>query len=192
MSRSMPIVAGIRTLLDFIRNDYTWYNTGVAVWCVLACALASLIHAVLVIPGIYFAFVREIPKKLLLKTGSSILVAFCTGSSVLAFPTTLTALEEADIYTRISRVVFPVCILFNSNGSLIYTAVSAMFIKQLQNQSVTFLDTILLAFYTPISVLDWGGSDEALGVGEIKLLLPYIDVPDTAQATKVLSLEWFM
>ncbi|KAH9518859.1 Excitatory amino acid transporter 2 [Bulinus truncatus] len=98
----------------------------------LSVLSALAIHQFILLPAIYFVFIRENPYKFLWTLGRPWLVTFAAASSAVAIPETLTALEDRNkIDKRITRFVVPFATTINRDGSCIFIAISCIFVAQL-------------------------------------------------------------
>lgn len=72
------------------------------------------------------------------------MIALATASSTAALPTSLRCTEEKNkVNKNISRFVLPVGATVNMNGTALYEAIAVIFIAQLNDKEMTFVDYVL-------------------------------------------------
>ncbi|KAK3699445.1 hypothetical protein QZH41_018613 [Actinostola sp. cb2023] len=93
-----------------------------------------LIHAVIVLPLIFFIVTRKNPYRFIAGMRDALVTAFGISSSSATLPTTIRCLEENNkVDERISKFVLPLGATVNMDGGALYEAISAIFIAQLSN-----------------------------------------------------------
>ncbi|XP_034386295.1 excitatory amino acid transporter 3-like isoform X2 [Cyclopterus lumpus] len=106
-----------------------------------------VIHGTLVLPLIYFLFVRRNPYAVIKGFFPALKTAFVVSSSSATLPLTFQCCEERlKVDKRISRFMLPIATNINMDGTFIYEVVAAVFIAQLNhidlqlNQWITIAD----------------------------------------------------
>lgn len=61
-------------------------------------------------------------------------------------PVTISTLDEMGIDPRVTRFVIPVGATVNMDGTALYEAVAAIFIAQLRNKSISFIQLIAIRY----------------------------------------------
>jgi len=117
---------------------------------VVTVLLALLVHAGLLLPAVYFAFVRENPYKYLRHYTPALLTAFATSSSAATLPVTMKcARERARIPEKIVQFVLPLGFI-NMDGSCLYEAIVGVFVAQAAGVKLTFAQLLVVVI---VSVL---------------------------------------
>ncbi|KAG9342401.1 hypothetical protein JZ751_016403 [Albula glossodonta] len=97
------------------------------------------IHAALLLPMLYLAFVRQNPFRFAWGMAEALVTALMTSSSSATLPVTFRCAEDNNLIDkRITRFMLPVGATINMDGTALYEAVAAIFIAQLNGH---LLDT---------------------------------------------------
>ncbi|KAG0432338.1 hypothetical protein HPB47_020918, partial [Ixodes persulcatus] len=98
---------------------------------VLAVAVALALHALATMPGLLLVFWRRPLVPFLYHVTFPLAVAFGTSSSASTLPATITALEDGlGLDPHLVRLLAPVGVTFNMDGTIIYMCVSLLFFAQ--------------------------------------------------------------
>ncbi|KAH9520049.1 Excitatory amino acid transporter 1 [Bulinus truncatus] len=101
--------------------------------------IGLFIHGSIVLPLIYFVLVRKNPYTFIYGISQALATAFGTSSSSATMPVTLKCLEHNNhVDARVASFVIPVGATINMDGTALYEAVAALFIAQVNNQSMNF------------------------------------------------------
>uniref|UniRef100_A0A8D2CNL2 Amino acid transporter n=1 Tax=Sciurus vulgaris TaxID=55149 RepID=A0A8D2CNL2_SCIVU len=127
-----------------------------------------LIHAVIVLPLLYFLVTRKNPWVFIGGLLQALVTALGTSSSSATLPITFKCLEENNgVDKRITRFVLPVGATINMDGTALYEALAAIFIAQVNNFDLNFgqIITIRDRLRTTTNVLG-----DSLGAGIVEHL----------------------
>nr|XP_027792033.1 excitatory amino acid transporter 1 isoform X2 [Marmota flaviventris] len=127
-----------------------------------------LIHAVIVLPLLYFLVTRKNPWVFIGGLLQALITALGTSSSSATLPITFKCLEENNgVDKRITRFVLPVGATINMDGTALYEALAAIFIAQVNNFDLNFgqIITIRDRLRTTTNVLG-----DSLGAGIVEHL----------------------
>ncbi|XP_012662546.1 excitatory amino acid transporter 1 isoform X2 [Otolemur garnettii] len=127
-----------------------------------------LIHAVIVLPLLYFLVTRKNPWVFIGGLLQALVTALGTSSSSATLPITFKCLEENNgVDKRITRFVLPVGATINMDGTALYEALAAIFIAQVNNFELNFgqIITIRDRLRTTTNVLG-----DSLGAGIVEHL----------------------
>ncbi|XP_055880060.1 excitatory amino acid transporter 1-like isoform X2 [Biomphalaria glabrata] len=108
--------------------------------------IGLFIHGSIVLPLIYFVLVRKNPYTFIYGISQALATAFGTSSSSATMPVTLKCLEHNNhVDSRVASFVIPVGATINMDGTALYEAVAALFIAQVNNQSMNFGNIITIS-----------------------------------------------
>ncbi|PKU40593.1 excitatory amino acid transporter 1 isoform x2 [Limosa lapponica baueri] len=101
--------------------------------------IGLLIHAVIVLPLLYFLITRKNPWVFIGGLIQALVTALGTSSSSATLPVTFKCLEEINgVDKRVTRFVLPVGATINMDGTALYEALAAIFIAQVNNFDLNF------------------------------------------------------
>lgn len=118
-------------------------------------------------------------------------IAVSTASSTAALPTTFTCIEEKNkINKLISRFVLPVGATINMDGTALYEAVAVIFIAQLNNRSLSFVDLIVTSLTATLASIG-AASVPSAGLVTMLIVLNALNLP-TNQISLIYVVDWFL
>ncbi|XP_048257797.1 excitatory amino acid transporter 2-like [Haliotis rufescens] len=107
--------------------------------------LGLAIHALIVLPTIYFTLTRRNPFRVSLGMVESLLTGLGTSSSAAALPVTLRCCEEKLKFNKtICRFVLPIGATINMDGLAIIQAVTPIFLAQMNQRMLAFADLVAI------------------------------------------------
>ncbi|XP_006000664.1 solute carrier family 1 member 3a isoform X2 [Latimeria chalumnae] len=130
--------------------------------------IGLLIHAIFVLPLLYFLVTRKNPWMFIGGLLQALVTALGTSSSSATLPITFKCLEENNnVDKRVTRFVLPVGATINMDGTALYEALAAIFIAQVNNFDLNFgqIITIRDRLRTTTNVLG-----DSLGAGIVEHL----------------------
>ncbi|NXD47031.1 EAA1 protein, partial [Copsychus sechellarum] len=134
--------------------------------------IGLLIHAVIVLPLLYFVITRKNPWVFIGGLIQALVTALGTSSSSATLPVTFKCLEEINgVDKRVTRFVLPVGATINMDGTALYEALAAIFIAQVNNFDLNFGQIITIRY----------GNHKTASVG-----LPTDDI------TLIIAVDWFL
>lgn len=96
-------------------------------------------------PLVYFLIIHENPYRLHRAILPSMVTAFASSSSAMTLPVTMECMEtKGGLSKIISKMVLPLGMTINMNGSAMYYPMVAVFVSQIKQVSQNFLSLIIL------------------------------------------------
>ncbi|XP_066576905.1 excitatory amino acid transporter 3 isoform X2 [Amia ocellicauda] len=139
------------------------------------------IHTLIVLPLLYFIFVRKNPYKFALGMSQAMVTALMISSSSATLPVTIRCAEQNNrIDKRITQFMLPIGATINMDGSALYEAVAAVFIAQLGNYALDIGQIVTISVTSTLVSIGAAGIPSAGPVSILIVLsavgLPYDDV----------------
>ncbi|NP_001086093.1 solute carrier family 1 member 5 S homeolog [Xenopus laevis] len=155
------------------------------------CIVGHIIHGLLVLPLIYFAFTRKNPYRFLWGIVSALATAFGTSSSSATLPLMMKCVEEKNgVSKQISRFILPIGATVNMDGAALFQCVAAVFIAQLNNVSLDFIQVITILVTATASSVGAAGIP-AGGVLTLAIILEAVGLP-TNDISLILAVDWLV
>lgn len=158
---------------------------------ICCCLVGHAIHGLLVLPGIYFAFTRRNPYRFLWGIFTPLATAFGTSSSSATLPLMMKCVEEKNgVSKHISRFILPIGATVNMDGAALFQCVATVFIAQLNNISLNFVQVITILITATASSVGAAGIP-AGGVLTLAIILEAISLP-TSDISLILAVDWLV
>lgn len=155
----------------------------------LVYGLATLLFLILWIV-IIVAVVKVSPMKLIKKMARMSILAFTTTSSAITLPT---AIEDAEkqlgMKPEVSRLVLPLGMSLNSNGSAMFMAITIVTVAQIYGIDYHFTDYIYMIFLSTMASLA-NAVVPGGGLVSLSIVIPQMGLPVESIALFA-SVEWF-
>ncbi|XP_029023965.1 excitatory amino acid transporter 1-like [Betta splendens] len=153
--------------------------------------IGLLIHAVLILPTLYFVITRQNPFIFIAGLLQALITALGTSSSSATLPVTFKCLEENNrIDKRITRFVLPVGATINMDGTALYEALAAIFIAQVNNMEMNFGQIITISITATAASIGAAGIPQA-GLVTMVIVLTSVGLP-TDDITLIIAVDWFL
>ncbi|KAM4566834.1 neutral amino acid transporter B(0) [Odontesthes bonariensis] len=158
---------------------------------IACCMIGHAIHGFLVLPGIYFIITRKNPYTFLWGIFTALATAFGTSSSSATLPLMMKCVEENNgVSKHISRFILPIGATVNMDGAALFQCVAAVFIAQLNNTSLNFIQVITILVTATASSVGAAGIP-AGGVLTLAIILEAIGLP-TTDISLILAVDWLV
>ncbi|XP_012888030.1 PREDICTED: neutral amino acid transporter B(0) [Dipodomys ordii] len=182
----MFLVAGKIVEMENVGQLFT--NLGKYILC---CLLGHAIHGLLVLPLIYFVFTRKNPYRFLWGILAPLATAFGTSSSSATLPLMMKCVEEKNGVSRhISRFILPIGATVNMDGAALFQCVAAVFIAQLNRESLNMVKVITILITATASSVGAAGIP-AGGVLTLAIILEAINLP-VKEISLILAVDWLV
>ncbi|XP_009077940.1 PREDICTED: excitatory amino acid transporter 1 isoform X4 [Acanthisitta chloris] len=153
--------------------------------------IGLLIHAVIVLPLLYFAITRKNPWVFIGGLIQALVTALGTSSSSATLPVTFKCLEEINgVDKRVTRFVLPVGATINMDGTALYEALAAIFIAQVNNFDLNFGQIITISITATAASIGAAGIPQA-GLVTMVIVLTSVGLP-TDDITLIIAVDWFL
>lgn len=160
-------------------------------WFMLTVLSGLFIHGLIILPSIYYLFIRKNPFKHLANMSAALVTAFGTSSSSATLPVTIKCMEDnCKLDIRISRFVLPLGATVNMDGEALYEAVAAIFIAQLSGRHLTLAQVIIVSIISTLASIGAAGIPSA-GVVTVIIILNAVGLP-ADNAALILVVDWFL
>uniref|UniRef100_A0A8C4SU49 Amino acid transporter n=1 Tax=Erpetoichthys calabaricus TaxID=27687 RepID=A0A8C4SU49_ERPCA len=158
---------------------------------IICCIVGHIIHGLIILPVIYFIFTRKNPYVFLWGIVTALATAFGTSSSSATLPLMMKCVEEKNhVSKRISRFILPIGATVNMDGAALFQCVAAVFIAQLNNYSLNFIQVITILVTATASSVGAAGIP-AGGVLTLAIILEAVGLP-TNDISLILAVDWLV
>ncbi|XP_016047656.1 neutral amino acid transporter B(0) isoform X2 [Erinaceus europaeus] len=158
---------------------------------ILCCLLGHAIHGLLVLPLIYFIFTRKNPYTFLWGIMMPLATAFGTSSSSATLQLMMKYVEEKNgVSKNISRFILPIGATINMDGAALFQCVAAVFIAQLNQKSLDFVQFITILVTATASSVGAAGIP-AGGILTLTIILEAINLP-VHYISLILAVDWLV
>lgn len=157
----------------------------------LTVLVGLAIHALIVLPLIFFLTTRRNPYSFMMGLIPAMLVALGTSSSAATMPVTLRCLEQKlKVPTTVTRFVVPLGATINMDGTALYEAVGALFIAQAYGIQLTFAKVVIVVLTAVLASVGAAAIPSA-GLFTMVLVLEAAGIP-TYGIGLIVTVDWFL
>ncbi|XP_067875120.1 neutral amino acid transporter B(0) [Heterodontus francisci] len=158
---------------------------------ICCCIVGHAIHGLIVLPLVYFIITRKNPYRFLWGIFTALATAFGTASSSATLPLMMKCVEENNgVSKQISRFILPIGATVNMDGAALFQCVAAVFIAQLNNTSLNFVQIVTILVTATASSVGAAGIP-AGGILTLAIILEAIGLP-TKEISLVLAVDWLV
>ena len=160
-------------------------------WYVLTVLVGLGVHALIILPLIYWTFTRKNPFRFISHMSQALLTAFSTASSSATLPVTMDcAISKAGISERSSKFVIPLGATINMDGTALYEAAAAIFIAQAIGMELSLMQQVVIAITATLAAIGAAGIPEA-GLVTMIIVLNAVGLP-LEYIGLILSVDWLL
>ncbi|XP_059585487.1 excitatory amino acid transporter 1-like [Alligator mississippiensis] len=153
--------------------------------------IGLLIHAIIVLPLLYFLITRKNPWIFIGGLLQALITALGTSSSSATLPVTFKCLEENNgVDKRVTRFVLPVGATINMDGTALYEALATIFIAQVNNFDLNFGQIITISITATAASIGAAGIPQA-GLVTMVIVLTSVGLP-TDDIALIIAVDWFL
>lgn len=143
----------------------------------LLILVATMIHGVLVLPGIAYLFSGITPRLLFKKLARPLLVALSTSSSSATLPVSMKcAEEELGVSESVRSFVLPLGATMNMDGSALFEAIAAVFLAYLYGIELSTVSMVTIFLMAMIASIGAPGMPSASMAG-MQIILISVGIP---------------
>jgi Na+/H+-dicarboxylate symporter len=143
----------------------------------LVVVMATLVHGVIILPGITYLITKIKPKDLFPKLMKPILIAFSTSSSSATLPVSLEVCDnELKIDRGVSGFILPLGATMNMDGTALFEGIAAVFLAYMYGVDITGLSIFSIFLMAMVSSIGAPGMPSGSMAG-MQIVLLSIGVP---------------
>ncbi|QGU32027.1 dicarboxylate/amino acid:cation symporter [Thermochromatium tepidum] len=145
------------------------------VWAVV---LATGLHALVVLPLLYYRLTGRSPWHLVLACREPLLTALSTASSSATYPVSKRALERFGVPECITSLTLPMGATLNMDGSALYQSILLIFMSQLAGSDLSLWQALYIVLLTMTSSAGTAGIPGG-GLAMMAFMLDLLGLPQT-------------
>ncbi|WP_047535572.1 dicarboxylate/amino acid:cation symporter [Methylotenera sp. N17] len=173
---------GIAALLIKLVSTQDFAILSTLLTFVLVVVSTTLLHGVVILPGIMYAVTRKSPLWFWRGAREALITAFATSSSSATLPVTMRCTtQHLHVKPEIAGFVVPLGATINMDGTALYEAAAALFIANLVGVELTFAQQLVVFFTAMLASVGAPGIPSA-GMVTMVMVLQSVGLPAEAIA----------
>jgi len=157
---------------------------------VWAVSLGVILHALFVMPLLYWLRTHRSPWQLLIACREPLFTALSTASSSATYPVSKRALETFGVSEQVTSLTLPLGATLNMHGSAIYQSILLIFMAQLAGIELSPLQSLLIVLLTMASSAGTAGIPSG-GIAMMAFMLTLLGLPPTYLALYLIVDRFF-
>jgi Na+/H+-dicarboxylate symporter len=158
----------------------------------IAGSLANFfIHLFIVLPILYFAFLRKNPYTYWLRCSPAWITAWGSASSAATLPVTMKTLLKQGTPETIVKFTAPLGCLVNMDGTAIYFPICVTFLAETQGIEISVVNWVIVVLLSTLASIGTTPIPSSSLVLTI-MIAESIDVPITGMFAAVVAIDWFL
>lgn len=158
---------------------------------VLIQLLGLFIHSMLILPLLYFIFIRKLPFKFMKGMTDAVITALITSSSSATLPITINCLKnKIGLDARVCKFCLPIGATMNMDGLALSQAIAGLFIAQIRNIDINMGSIISVIILSAASSIAAAGIPNS-GMITLVMVLNALGLPGEDIAI-VFVVDWFL
>ena len=157
---------------------------------VWAVGLAAGLHALVLLPALYWMRTRRSAWRLVVACREPLLTALSTASSSATYPVSKRALETFGISERVTSLTLPLGATLNMHGSAIYQSILLIFMSQLAGADLSPFQAMFIVLLTMASSAGTAGIPGG-GIAMMAFMLALLGLPPTYLALYLIVDRFF-
>lgn len=149
------------------------------------------IHVFVVLPLLFFIFVRKNPYAYWLKISPAWITAWGSASSAATLPVTLRCAYERKIPITVYKFTCPLGCLINMDGTAIYFPMAVVFLAATQGQILQPTDYVLIVILATLASIGTTPIPSSSLVLVI-MIASSVNVPITGMYAVIVAIDWFL
>lgn len=167
-----------------------WAELSQIGWYFAAVVIGLAIHALIILPAIFWFIRRENPYQFAAAMSQALLTAFSTSSSSATLPVTLECAESAGVSRRSAEFVIPLGATINMDGTALYEAAAAIFIAQAIGMDLSLAQQGIVAVTATLAAIGAAGIPEA-GLFTMLIVLNAVGLP-IQYIGLIVTVDWLL
>ena len=167
-------------------------DVGVNLGILIGGGVANMgIHLFIVLPIIFFAFLRKNPYAYWAKCSPAWLTAWGSASSAATLPVTMRVVAERGVPYTVNKFAVPLGCLINMDGTAIYFPLCVVFLATTQGITLTPVDYVIICLLSTLASIGTTPIPSSSLVLTV-MIAGSVNVPITGMYGVIVAIDWFL
>ncbi|KAJ1323199.1 solute carrier family 1 (glial high affinity glutamate transporter) member 3 [Microdochium nivale] len=149
------------------------------------------IHLFIILPALYFGFVRKNPYTHWLKCSPAWITAWGTASSAATMPVTMRVALERGCPRTVAKFAIPMGTLINMDGTAIYFPIVVTFLAATQGRAISPVDYVIVVLLSTVAAIGTTPIPSSSLVLTV-MIAESIGLEITGMFAVVIAIDWFL